>query len=80
MNTLQDKDYTDILPRGTASVIHQELEGKVNIRTIQRVLSGQSSDIYGILPIAARIAKEHEESIAVLNRIKESSTPNQHKR
>jgi hypothetical protein len=74
--TTEVQNYADILPRGAVSRIAEEINKSlaqlVSVRTVERVVKGLSPDSYGILPIAARIAKEHQEAIKTLNEIKQA--------
>lgn len=70
------QDYTTILPSRTAprilDEINQVLKEPITYKTVLRVLKGESPDSYGILPIAARIAKDHAEALATLQALKNS--------
>ncbi len=56
MTTKGKYNWINKLPRGTSSVIYTKLKKKVSIRTIQRILAGETEDNYGVIEIAARIS------------------------
>ncbi len=61
------KDWTKLLPRGTAGRIHAIIMGTENsidisAKTVQRILKGESEDSYGVLTMAVEMYKEQDKS------------------
>lgn len=52
----------DLLPSYAASEIHEKIDRKASVKTVRRILKGDSEDKYGVMAIAAEIARRVHEA------------------